>query len=202
MEMEVFKGLASVFRFLSESGYRARGSRARLSRSKVYGDYKTGLFAAENPKNIKPAEVFDYINRASLIKVGTGCGPDRELSEIHKEKSIAELEGIKLKNERQLFENEQALKLWLRREDVETQIAVKLGVIDASLKALIIERAAAWLSLAGGHPKKSEMLIELINSDIDSMFDELASFEELEIIFNFPKTAEGGEYELSKQTDS
>lgn len=164
--------------FLKDLGY-------KIQKSKLYNDEKAGLIKVNQDGTVNETDVRAYAERY-LKKVKSGGRDDGDLDRLYREKAEAELIGLQMKNERLQFDMEQSRKEWIRREDAETQLAVKLGAVDAQMKGIIRDRSLDWIYAIGGDPKKLDLLIDLANADMDGMFNRLAELEDLELVVRLP----------------
>ncbi len=172
------ENLMGVVQFLKAQGY-------KIAKSKVYADAKSGLIKVNQDGTVNESEARAYAQRY-LKKVKSGKKDDGKLDTLHREKAEAELESVRKKNQRLQFAFERDQGLWMKREDVETQFAIKMGAIDAQIKDMIRFRALDWINAVGGNSKKVDVLIELMNADVDQRFNELAEIEELKVMIRLP----------------
>lgn len=179
LDASPLESLTAVHVFLTGYGY-------KVSKRKVYLDADKGLIKVNPDRSVNESEARAYAERyLKKVKSGSGDG-DGRLDQLYREKAEADLKNIQMKNDQIEFEIEKQKGLWLKREEAETLLAVKLGALDAAVKDLIRTRALDWLYSAAGDSKKLEMLVELMTADVDMMFNGLAEIEELELVVMLP----------------
>ena len=172
VEDPAFDSLAAVLRSLKEQGY-------KVQKSKLYQDRKAGLIKVRPDHSVVESEVLAYIQRAGLQKKWDHSG---EMDETFSDKTRKEVTRLELQIERERFDLDKKRGKYLLKTDVETALAIRVGVFEAGLKHLFQTRFRECIQLAGGNPKKTQMAIEYWNNGIDELLDELARMEEIEVV--------------------
>ena len=174
-----FENRMAAIRFLQNLGY-------KIQKSKFYNDEKAGLVKVNPDGSVSESEVRAYAERF-LKKVKSNGKDDGKLDQFYRDKAEAELKSVQMKNTQLEFEIEKQKGLWLKREEVETEFAINMAAIDACLKGIIEDSATDIIFATGGDPKKKHVFIEILNSRIDEMFNELSEIEGLELCLRLPE---------------
>jgi hypothetical protein len=187
----VLENISAVVRFLQDEGY-------KVKKSKVYQDKGKGLLKTlPDGRTVTEAEAIAYAVRTSLKKISKSQSAD--LEGIQEEKSRAEVSKLKAQEEKLRFELEREKGRYLLKKDVQAEIAMKLGAIEAGVKHLIRIKGSDYIYAVGGDPKKLMVLVELLNADLDDLWNEFVSFDELKLEIRIHGEASDGDPRLPEQ---
>jgi len=165
----VFAGVMDVVRHLQKRGF-------KVGKSKVFGDAAKGLLLVQEDKSVFQVDVEEYIIKANLKLKAVD---DRAaLEDNHAQIKEEEIRGHKLKNEKLEIELKKSKSEIIDSKDAETEKAINLGAFDAAIRHLVRTESHNWILRAGHDPKK---LIDIINTDMDEMCNELASRKEITV---------------------
>ena len=162
----------AAWEFLRAQGF-------KVSSGKFYGDCSKNMVKVNADGTINEAEALAYAVR--YLKKVKGGDADAVLDDIFKSKAKAELDKTLVQEEKLRFELERERGNYLPRADVMTQFAVKWGTLEASLRHLLRTRARDWIYACGGDAKKFDMFVALVGSEMDEIFNSMATIEDLEI---------------------
>ena len=162
----------AAWEFLRAQGF-------KVSSGKFYTDCAKGMVKVAADGSISESEALAYAVR--YLKKVKGSDADAALDGIFKEKAQAEL-NLRITQEKKMaFELEREMGNYLPKADVLTQFAVKWGTLEASLRHLLRTRARDWIYACGGDAKKFDMFVALVGSEMDEIFNSMATIEDLEI---------------------
>lgn len=166
-----FKNIKEAHDYIVDQGYKCK-------KSKIYKDKDAGRIRTQPDGTVLESEILAYV--AGLKKIGGKASG--ELEKVHLEKAQAELQKIKTSEERQRFDLDRERGKYILRDDVVREIILKLAAMEAGVKHLIRIRAVDYIHKVGGMPEKSAMLIELMESEIDELWNGFCEFDELNIV--------------------
>jgi hypothetical protein len=174
-----YKTLKDAHEFLVDQGYKCK-------KSKIYKDKDAGKIRLQPDGSVLESEIFAYMSGLKKVR---GSGNGGELDNLHIEKAKAELQKTLTAEERLRFDLDKERGKYLLRDDVIREIILKIAAIEAGVKHLIRINAVDYIQKVGGHPEKSAMFIELLESELDELWTGFCEFDELNIIVR-PKTEE------------
>ena len=80
--------------------------------------------------------------------------------------------------------------LYIRREEMEIELAGRAGILVAGLKHWVQSRAADWIAAVAGDMKRTGELINLMTRDVDEHINHYAASREYEVVIE-EKQGEG-----------
>jgi hypothetical protein len=171
--------IADVARWLRAEGYCAAGKDQPVRKSKVYQDRKAGLLACADARAITSTEVMAYVARAGLMQAGVRRADEAE--DLNIQKLRYETRKAKADAERREFENARDQGLYLKRQEVELESAIKIGAFDAAFRHMLRITAHDVVALVGGDVKRSDSLCGFYASHIDDLLDEFGRMDALNV---------------------
>lgn len=177
---EIIGTIADVARWLKIEGYCAPGKDEPVRKSKVYQDRRTGVFTFVDRKAITLTEVMAYVARAQLMKASVNRASEAE--DLNIQKLRHETRKAKEDADRKEFENARDRGLYLKKEEVELQTAIKIAAFEAGLKHAVRTSAIDWITVVEGNLKKTQALCDLIYQSIDELLDQFGRMEEIKVI--------------------
>lgn len=172
--------IADVARWLKMEGYCAPGKDEPVKKSKVYQDRRTGLLSFADRKAITITEVMAYVARAQLMKASVNRANEAE--DLNIQKLRHETRKAKEDADRKEFENARDRGLYLKKEDVYLQTAMKIAALEAGIKHAVRTSAMEWIKAVDGDLKKVQVLCELVYPAIDELLDQLGRMEEINVV--------------------
>jgi hypothetical protein len=168
-----FRNTAEVMKFLQAEGY-------KIKKSKLYNDVKAGFLAQSEDGSFSQNDVLAYVHTQSLDKIADNkAGKLDALSEKRLEK---EVEKLTVQVEKLTWDMNRDQGKYLLKEDVRTELAMKISVFEAGFKHVVATSASDWSAAIGGEPGKYQILIDQINNAIDALLGEFAECEELDVV--------------------
>lgn len=166
-----FKNRLEVLKHLVGAGY-------KVSQGRLYKDAAAGLLTVQPDGTVFRSDVSDYILRAGLEKIANESGQPSVYAEEEARERIR-----KLQNQNMDLEFRRAVEQgkFILKEEVYTQLAVKIGAFEAAMKYMTRVRAVDWIDATGGNAAKKQILIDLAEADLDDVFAEFGRMDELEI---------------------
>ena len=170
-EAAPFENRTDVLAWLQGLGY-------KIKKTRLYQDCKRGLLRVQPDGTVRLSDVREYIAVAGLEKVEdkTGLMLDDQADKIKNENKR-----LMLQNEKLQLELDQMRGDLIRKTDVQTDLAVKVGAMESGIKNLIRMRSTEWITATGGDPGKKDILIDLANADIDALLDDMGRMEEINV---------------------
>ena len=167
------KNLTAAVQYLQEQGW-------KVKKSKVYKDAKSGLLRVQPDRTVLRADLDSYILRAGLERTAqadTGGQIERGQAER------LELENEKLRKQVEKLEWELARDKgkYVLKEDVRTELALKIAALEAGIKHWMRTGAADLVYAVGGEAAKARVLINLFEARLDELLDEMGRMDELRI---------------------
>lgn len=161
---QVFKNKKAALEWLQDQGF-------KVSIGTFYTACKRGLCVVNEDGTVFEAFALHYALN-NLKRTGT---PDGGQSPLQEEKTRLEIEQLRIKNERALFEQEKELGKYQLTKDV---LRDRLGLInyyDQLVTNTIRTRMAEWIALAHGDQKKMQRTVDLAidhwQDDLDTLAD-------------------------------
>lgn len=177
--MKKFNGFKQAWLHLVDQKYAAPNRRKPIGSSKFYKDVRNGMFPVLNEAAITEDELGAYILKAGLVKL-TGNAENIDRLAAEEKKSRMALMDAKRRAAEFALEKERGL--YLRKADVQAELAMKLGTMEACWKNLVATNLVEWIQFVGGDIDKTDDLREIIFTRQDEMLNELCSFDELNIV--------------------
>lgn len=169
-----FRKLSEVVKYLQDEGY-------KIKKSKVYKDAASGfLMEAAYGNGYSLNDVIAYAATQSLDKVSDSkTGKVDHLTEM---RLTAEVEKLRIQVEKMTWEMNRDQGKYLLKEDVRTELALKISVFEAGFKHAVAVNAADWIAAVGGKAEKIQVMVEMMNMALDNLFSEFAEVDELDLV--------------------
>ena len=177
---EIIGAMADVAKWLRTEGYCAPGRDEPVRKSKVYQDRRKGLLSFADMKAITMTEVMAYVARAQLMKSSVNRADETE--ELAIQKLRHETRKAKADADRKEFENEKEKRLWRRIEEVELQTAMKISILEASLKHYFRTSAPDMIAGIEKARDKPRALCDMVYPGIDELLDQFGRMDEIQVI--------------------
>jgi hypothetical protein len=145
----------------------------------VYQDRRAGLLTFDDRKAITMTEVMAYVARAQLMQ--SGVDRASEVEDLNIQKLRHETRKAKEDADRKEFDNARERGLYLKKNEVELQTALKLGALEAGLKHLVRTASSDWMARIENTRNKAQALCELIYPEIDDLFDLAGRMDEINV---------------------
>ena len=121
-----------------------------------------------------------YVHTQSLDKIADNkAGKLDALSEKRLEK---EVEKLTVQVQKLTWDMERDQGKYLPKEEVRTELALKISVFEAGFKHVVATSAQDWADAIGGKPEKYQILIDMIHQAIDNLLGEFAECDELDLV--------------------
>jgi hypothetical protein len=168
-----FRRLSEVVKWLQEQGY-------KVKKSKVYLDAKSGYLAAAEDGGYSREAVLAYVHTQSLEKIADSkAGVLDALSEKRLKK---EVEKLTVQVDKLTWDMARDQGKYLPKEDVRTELALKISAFEAGFKHMAATRASDWITAVGGRQEKQQVFVDMVYSAIDTLLEEFGQVEELELV--------------------
>jgi len=126
------------------------------------------------------SDVKAYVARAGLVKPDQ-VGYDIESSDLMRKKQKREVEKLTAQVEEMTIKLDIMKSNLLDRNHVETEQAIKAGALMAGMSHLFRNFARDAIQLVEGNLKHTQALVNFLTAKVESLFDEFARMEEIEI---------------------
>ena len=174
-----FKNRAAVLKYLKDQGY-------KIGRQKLYNDAKAGLLRLRPDGSVPESAVQAYINdpRSRLVRPEAVAHPDQAdiLSDLAVQLKEAELARVRAVTEHQELKNEIAKGKYILASDVETEMSVKAGALEAGIKHLLNTRFRECIQVVGGDPARTRAGIEFLMAGMDELLNDFARLDVIDVI--------------------
>lgn len=154
----------------------------KISKSQLYRDRDKGAFRVEADGKILESEARAYASNLQKVE-----SDNADMAGLHGEKLQVEIDRLKAQAEKAKFDLEKERSRYLPKSEVRAELAAKLAAIEGGIKHLMITKAADYIHMTGGDPKKAHLLVDVFNVDFDSFYNELLDFPEIEITLEWAK---------------
>jgi hypothetical protein len=170
---DIFKNVASIVKYLEEAGW-------KISEKSLYRHINKERKLLRQPDGTFSRKAVDDYAKAWLNQIATGKRKQTASDELQYKKLDQELKNITLKNEREQFNFDKDKGLYIRREQIDIELAMRAGVFISGLKHWIQSDVADWIESVGGDTKKAGELISKINNGLDEHINQYAGNHEYE----------------------
>ena len=177
---EIVGTMADVAKWLRIEGYCAPGRDEPIKKSKVYQDRRTGKLSFTDKKAITITEVMAYVARAQLMKSSVNRADETE--DLNIQKLRHETRKAKEDADRKEFDNAKERGLYLKKEEVYLQTALKIAALEAGLKHLVRTDGPDWIARIEKARNKPQELCDLIYPGIDDLLDQFGRMDEIQVI--------------------
>lgn len=178
----VLDNIAAVLKYLQGEGW-------KITKSTLHRHRKEGrVLPGQDGKFTRAAA--DKYALYHLKKAATGKKVSQAQDELQQRKLQQELKNLELKNRREQFAYEREQGLYIPRDQVETELATRAGILVAGLKHWVQSRAADWIAAMGGDIKRVGELINMMNRDVDEHINTYAASREYEVIIEAEQAEE------------
>jgi hypothetical protein len=168
-----FKKLSEVVKWLNSEGY-------KIKKSKVYMDAKAGYLAASDDGGFSQESVLAYVHTQSLEKIADNKAG--KLDALSEQRLKKEVEKLTVQVEKLTWDMERDQGKYLAKEDVRTELALKISAFEAGFKHIAVTRASDWIAAVAGRQEKQQVLVDMVNNAIDTLLDEFSRVDELDLV--------------------
>lgn len=173
-EQDTLDNIAAVLLYLQEAGW-------KITKTSLYRHQKEGkIIPASDGKYSK--RVVDKYARTFLKQAATGKRVVEETDELQRRKLQKEIARLELSVEREKFNLERDRGLYVPREQMDIELAMRAGVLMAGLKHWIQRRASDWIAAVSGDEKRVGELIAMMNNDLEEHIHQYAANKEYEVV--------------------
>jgi DNA-binding protein len=172
-QKKTFSNLALVLAYLVNAGW-------KITKTTLYRHQKEGRFRPEADGSYI-IEVIDKYARIHLKQAATGKKINAETDELQKKKLEQEISLQQIKIERERFNFEKDQGNYISKAEVELNMALMASVLMTGIRHGFQTEAAAWIILVGGDPKKLGEFINILNTWLDNLSNQLSRRHEYEI---------------------
>jgi len=163
-----------VYRFLAANGWDlSQRTFFRHVESGKLKKSKEGLYTARAVK--KYAETWAVRTSGKTII--------EEEEDLAAAKTRAEIDRIRTIKEREAFRLEIDRGKYLKRDDVELQLAARAVALEAGFDHMAYTKASEFIALVGGKQEQAELLIAALLVAKDEWLKSYASADEFEVVF-------------------
>lgn len=173
-ETETFSNIAVVLAYLYNEGW-------KVTKTSLYRHQKEGKILPDKDGHYSKKAVDKYA-RTFLKLQKTGKRVIEGVDELQRRKAENENIRLELGIERDRLALEKERGLYIRREEMEIELAGRAGILVAGLKHWVQSKAADWIAVAGGDTKRTGELINIMSQDVDEHINHYASSKEYEVV--------------------
>lgn len=165
--------ILAVVDYLAAQGWRA-------NKTTVYRHQQQGKLIPDKDGTYQLKDVDKYA-KTWLKQQATGKKVNEAIDALQRRKIDLEIQNQEedLKRKKWNFEREQ--KKYIKRDEVELELAARAGILDAGLKHMVKSHAAEWIRLAGGDMARVGELIALVGRQIDEHMNNYAAQMEFDV---------------------
>jgi len=159
------KNLAAVLAHLVAEG-------RKIGQSKLYNDVGRGLLRRQQDGTFAHKDVKAYAARLPLVAM-----PEKEaavVQEYAERKAKAEAEKLEAQAEAERFRNQVRAGMYVKRNDVEVELAVRAGVLATGLRTMFETSLLDFIHLANGDPRTAQTLLAAFEQRLDAAINEYA----------------------------
>jgi hypothetical protein len=171
-----FTTIADVLDYLKNDGW-------RVTKTSLYRHQKEGKLLPRPDGTYHPKDVEKYA-RTWLKQQSTGKRVNEKMDELQRKKLEMELDGLELQKKRNQLSYERDLGRFVRREDMEIELATRAGILDAGLKHWVKSHAAEWIRVVDGNMQKIGELISQMNRELDEHINSYATSTEYDVVID------------------
>ena len=166
-----FKHRKEACDWLIDEGY-------KVGKSKFYADCDRGECVVEGDGTVRESALIAYAKQ-HLRQITDGNG---DLTPLTEEKTRLEIENLKAKNERAIFELEKERGKYIPRREFNQEINARFRVLDQTFENLIRVRMADVVSMVGGDPKKVNLAIDFFMAEKNETMSVYGNTEHFQFI--------------------
>lgn len=170
-----FASLQEVLAHLADAG-------RKIGKSKLYRDKARGLLKARPDGTFRRADVERY-----AATLPAHALPDRHVAAVQEyatRKARAEAEKLEEQARAERFRNEIRAGQYIPREDVEVELAARVGVLGTGLRTMFETSLLDFIHLACGDPRKAPELLSAFERQLDAALNEFSRPMTYEVTFD------------------
>ena len=152
----------------------------QTSRASFYRHITQGKLAVSTAGTIGLADLELYA--VSYLQKAEPPPDHRVVSAIHEMERTARIELLRVRAEKLKFEHDLTKNKYLLRDDVHTAFAVRLGILETTLKNMYRTNAESWLLACNADPAAAGILFGLMEKELDELLEYLGNLEELRVV--------------------
>ena len=165
--------ISEVVKYLKDEGY-------KIAKSKIYNDVKAGYLTPADDGSFQYDSVIAYIHTQMLDKIADNRGD--KIDQLTEKRLQKEVEKLTAQVEKLQFDLQRDRGKYLPKDEVRTELALKIATFEAALKHLYRTHADEWISLTEGNLKYHAQFIEILYGHLDNLLDEMSQCEELDLV--------------------
>lgn len=167
-----FSRLSDVVKWLKDQGY-------KIGKSKLYQDAKSGMLNGSDADGYTLDAVLAYAHTQMLDKV---ADPAQKIDVLTEKRLQKEVEKLTAQVEKLQFELQRDRGKYLPKDEVRTELALKVAAFEAATKHMIRVEADGWIEMVGGNLERKEAWVGKIYDGLDRLLGEMGACEELDLI--------------------
>lgn len=170
-DAKVLADRKAAWQFLKDEGY-------KVSSQTVYNAANKGKLIVQADGTVTESDALAYAAK-NLKKISGKKGkPDKVADGLANEN----LSLMQVRRKKLQFEYEKERGRYISKSDVRAEIAIKIAFLDAGIRHFFRTFLSDWVHRVGGNPRKTDMLLELINTELDRLFNEIGRFNDIDVI--------------------
>lgn len=172
LKIPAFENRRTVLHHLVKAGY-------KISRAKLYRDFKRGLIRMEADGSVLEAEARNYaLNNLSKID-----GSLENPADIQALKNQKEVEKLDEQIAKLRFDREKEQGKYILRDEFESELAARAVVLDTGFRHKFNIKAREWIALVGGKPEKAAEFLQALNDALDEQLTSYAATRTFQVMF-------------------
>ena len=171
-DVRILENVVEAWRFLQSEGY-------KVGRQSVYRAKDSGKLIVQADGSVSESDALAFAAKHLKKIKPKGAKIDDKLYE---EKATEELLLLKVRREKTAFEFAKDKGKYILKSDARNEIAIKIATLEAGIKHLFRTFLPDWIHKAGGSAKKSPMILELVNSELDGLLNEFGRMPDIGVV--------------------
>jgi hypothetical protein len=168
--------IADVLEYLKAGGW-------RVSKTSLHRHRNEGKIIPREDGRYHLRDVDKYA-RTFLRQASTGKRLSEKLDELQQKKAQLEIDNLELQRNRSRLAYEKEQGRFIPREQMEIELAMRAGILDAGLKHWVRAHTAGWIRLVDGNMDKVGELINKMSRDLDEHINNYAAKNDYEAVID------------------
>jgi hypothetical protein len=181
--------VAEVLNYLVAAGW-------KVTRASLYRHQQMGKIVPDETGAYRQKDVDKYA-RTFLKQIATGKRVSEKMDELQRKKIQLEIDNQEEDLKRKRWNREREEGKYIKRDEVELELAARAGILDVGLKHWIKAHAADLIRLAGGDMAKVGELISVMARQMDEYINAYAAPMEFTVTIDGSSEPEGQDGEPS-----
>jgi hypothetical protein len=191
---KTFATVADVLDYLEGDGW-------KVTKTSLYRHREEGKLLPQRDGSYARKDVDKYA-RTWLRQQSTGKRISQKTDELQRRRLDLELDVLEIQKKRNQLAYEKDLGLLVRKEEMEIELAMWVGILDVGFTNWIKSHAAEWIRMVDGNMRKVGEFTSQMLHEKDKLMNSYASTTEYNVVIDAEEDMKTGEETIMAEEEA